>query len=176
MLCEECQAEPATVHVTRIVNNQKSEINLCAKCAQKRGETGIAMEPSFAFHSILAGLFEPESLMVGQAARHRPERCTQCGMSLSELRRSGQLGCSHCYVQFERELQPLLRRIHRSTEHVGKSPHNAKSGLYHLQREVERLRERLRQAVASEAFEEAARLRDEIRKLEQRLAGASSQG
>ncbi len=175
MLCEECQTEPATVHVTRIVNNQKSEINLCAKCAQKRGETGIAMEPSFAFHSILAGLFEPESLVMSHPARPRADRCTQCGMSLSEFRRSGQLGCSHCYVQFERELQPLLRRIHRSAEHVGKTP-LAANGRHHLQREVERLRERLRQAVAREAFEEAARLRDEIRRLEQRLADPSQQG
>lgn len=175
MLCEECQTEPATVHVTRIVNNQKSEINLCAKCAQRRGETGIATEPSFAFHSILAGLFEPESMAMSQSARPRSERCTQCGMSLSELRRSGQLGCSHCYVQFERELQPLLRRIHRSTEHVGKAPPGAQSGVRHLQRELDRLRERLRQAVANEAFEEAAKLRDEIRRIEHRLAETSGQ-
>ena len=37
MLCQECKKNPATVHVTKIVNNIKTELHLCQSCAGERG-------------------------------------------------------------------------------------------------------------------------------------------
>ena len=68
-MCEACHKEPATVHVTRIVNDQKTEMHLCAQCAKERGEMEMSVEPSFAFHNILAGLFEPESALLPHHSR-----------------------------------------------------------------------------------------------------------
>lgn len=170
LLCEDCHKKPATVHVTRIVNDQKTETHLCADCARKRGEVGIAPEPSFTFHNILAGLFDPET---GTAPRGATQsglvRCSNCGLSLHDFRRLGQLGCSHCYEQFHMELQPLLRRIHRSVEHTGKVPEGVGEPKLRLQREIDQLKEKLNEAVRQEAYEEAARLRDEIRELQKEL-------
>lgn len=165
MMCEACHKEPATVHVTRIVNDQKTEMHLCAQCAKERGEMEMSIEPSFAFHNILAGLFEPESAMLPQG-RPSVARCSNCGMSLADFRRLGKLGCSHCYEQFQRELEPLLKRIHQSSEHTGKRPKRFKDERADLKREIERLREQLQIAVSREAYEEAARIRDRIRSLE----------
>jgi Uncharacterized protein with conserved CXXC pairs len=165
-MCEVCHKEPATVHITRIVNDQKTEMHLCAQCARERGEVEMNFEPSFAFHNILAGLFEPESTMVSQRNRPVAVRCSRCGMSLADIRRLGKLGCSNCYAQFERELEPLLKRIHQSTDHAGKHPKDRGHDRRDVRREIERLRELLHIAVSKEAYEEAARLRDQIRSLE----------
>ena len=172
MLCEECHKEPATVYVTRIVNDHKTEQYLCNRCAREKGEIAGSMEPGFAFHNILAGLFDPDAGLVTGAPRRVAARCPGCGLSLADFRRLGKLGCSRCYAEFERELEPLLKRIHRSVEHTGKRPLAARDARHDLRREVERLRARLAEAVAAEAYEEAARLRDEIRRLEPRLGEA----
>lgn len=166
MLCEECHKEPATVHFTKIVNGNKSEVYLCSRCAERRGETQLAMEPSFAFHNILAGLFEPESAIMHGRNIRSSARCSNCGSSLSDFRRRGELGCSQCYVEFERELEPLVKRIHRSVEHHGKAPRRAADSAQTRRKEIQRLKGELEQAVAEEQYEKAAALRDKIRALE----------
>lgn len=169
MLCEDCHEQPATVHFTRIVNDQKTEAHLCADCARKRGEIGIASEPSFTFHNILAGLFQPESMLGRGTQAARIPRCSNCGLSLADFRRLGQFGCNHCYQEFQRELEPILKRIHRAVEHVGKAPGSHEPTRQRLRKEIQRLHERLRRAVDTEAYEEAARIRDQIRELERKI-------
>jgi protein arginine kinase activator len=62
-------------------------------------------------------------------------------------------------------LEPLLQRIHRSAHHVGKVPrHNRRSAP--CQKELINLRQQLREAIQTEAFERAAKLRDLIRQKE----------
>lgn len=175
MLCEECHKEPASVHVTQIINDHKTEMYLCNRCAREKGGTVSPMEPGFAFHNIIAGLFDPESSPAGSGSlRSLSTRCPGCGHTLADLRRVGQLGCATCYSEFERELEPLLRRIHRSAEHVGKVPRFAQDEIHTIRRKLDQLRSRLSAAVAKEAYEEAAKIRDEIRELEVRLSGQSS--
>lgn len=165
-MCEECHKEPATVHFTKIVNGNKSEVYLCNRCAERRGEAQLVMEPSFAFHNILAGLFEPEAaIMPGRSVRSRV-RCSNCGSSLADFRRRGELGCSQCYFEFERELEPLIKRIHRSVEHHGKAPRGAANSAQARRKEIQRLKAELERAVAAEQYEKAAGLRDQIRALE----------
>lgn len=169
MLCEECQKEQATVHVTRIVNNHKSEVHLCNQCASEKGEFGVTMDPGFTFHNILAGLVDPEGTLMQTGPRTSASRCSGCGLGLMDFRRMGKVGCGQCYIEFERELEPLLRRIHRSVEHVGRVPHTARDDKHSIRKQLERIRARLNEAVANEEFEEAARLRDEARALERKL-------
>ena len=37
MLCERCEQEVASVHVTKIINNQKTEAHFCQKCEKEVG-------------------------------------------------------------------------------------------------------------------------------------------
>ncbi len=87
--------------------------------------------------------------------------CPICGLKYMEFRKEGRLGCPSDYAAFKAGLLPILRRVHRSIRHVGKVPHKRRpSG---PAAELLDLRQRLRRAVQTEAFEEAARLRDMIR-------------
>src|SRR5437660_247160 len=48
--------------------------------------------------------------------------CPHCGIKYMEFRGEGRLGCPHDYAVFRAGLEPILRRVHRATAHVGKSP------------------------------------------------------
>lgn len=87
-------------------------------------------------------------------------RCRTCGMTESELRRTARAGCADCYKNFADILTPYIHKLHGSTAHVGTTPAEEQSD------PVAVLRTKLNDAIASEAYEEAARLRDEIRRLE----------
>ncbi|MDB5352716.1 MAG: uncharacterized protein JWN86_3963 [Planctomycetota bacterium] len=98
--------------------------------------------------------------LVGDLARRV---CPLCGMKFMEFRISGRLGCPNDYLAFDHGLLPLLRRSHDGvTRHVGKTPRRLPSP---EATESLRLRAQLRQAVACEDYEEAARLRDRLRPL-----------
>ena len=89
-----------------------------------------------------------------------------CGIKFVEFRNSGRLGCPHDYQEFREELVPLLENIHGETRHCGKTPRRCRRRKQ-TQSELIQLRNRLKQAVTKEDYEEAARLRDRIRKLEE---------
>jgi protein arginine kinase activator len=90
--------------------------------------------------------------------------CPACGLKYMEFRAQGRLGCPHDYTVFHAGLEPLLQRIHRASRHVGKAPRRVVPAESHAER-VE-LRRLLQAAIDTEAYEEAARLRDLLRQKE----------
>lgn len=165
MMCQECGQRKANVQVTLIENGQKTELHLCQECAHKRGTLGPFGGPSITFHNILAGLFDPSNLVAGSQMQYKQtKRCANCGLAFSDFRRLGQLGCSECYTTFAAELMPMIRRIQGSTEYKGKVPSNGSA--VNTQRQLGDLKKRLQEAIVQEAYEKAAELRDEIRRLE----------
>jgi protein arginine kinase activator len=169
MLCERCQERPATVHLTKVVNFEKTELHLCEHCAKEAGsELGIVIEPNFSFQNLIAGLLEGDLNFYQQPSAHNAMSCQNCGLTFSDFRNQGLMGCEECYQYFRAGLEPLLKRMHGSTSHVGKVPKRT-GGKVRLRKEVENLKNQLQQAVSREDYEDAARLRDEIRRLQQEL-------
>jgi protein arginine kinase activator len=91
--------------------------------------------------------------------------CPACGIKYMEFKAEGRLGCPRDYQVFQKALEPLLQRIHRAMRHVGKIPPHATRNAA-VQSELMDLRQKLREAIDVEAYEEAARLRDLIREKE----------
>ena len=92
--------------------------------------------------------------------------CEVCGIKFVDFRNTGRLGCPHDYQEFREELLPLLENIHGETRHCGKTPRRLPQNKQ-TQSELIQLRNRLKQAITKEDYEEAARLRDRIRILEE---------
>jgi len=170
MLCEECGIRPANVHITKIVNNKKTELNLCEKCASQYQQTfGSYFEPNFSLNKFLANLLNYDKSFEQSAhSLQTLKKCPQCGQLYSQFVQSGKLGCEKCYETFGEYLEPLLKRIHGSQIHKGKYPKRT-GGLIKLKRELERLKIQLNELVAKEEFEKAAKVRDQIRMLEKNL-------
>ena len=171
MFCERCGKNPATMHITRVINGQKTEMNICTECAQELGHTfNIGFTPQMTFQNLLKGFLGQDVLgnfgIPGKITETK--KCNVCGLSEEQFINSGFLGCSQCYETFKDRVEQALRKIHGSTEHRGKFP--AKSGgKIKLIREIENLKKALTEAVAREEFEKAAELRDKIKELEASL-------
>ena len=175
MLCEECRRRPASVHITKIVNNMKTEMHLCQECAQTKGELTFGFEPSLTFENFWKGMLEQvQALSSGTAVGVRTQRCPNCGLAYGDFRESGRMGCGECYDQFRGEILPLMRRIQGSVGHTGKVP-GISSAAASYRQQIEELREQQRKAILEEKYEEAAKLRDKIRALEKSLREAERQ-
>jgi protein arginine kinase activator len=167
MQCERCGERPATVHYTQIINGYKTELHLCQECAAAQGVFGFG-EPQFTFQDFLGKLLEDQFRLPSQFGLTET-RCSNCGLTYNDFRRLGQLGCSECYTQFARQLNPLLRRLHGSDRHVGKVPGRVSTQAA-SQRELERLRGELQEAIKTENYERAAKLRDLIHEMERTIS------
>ncbi len=165
MQCDLCGTREATVHLTEVINKQSRELHLCEPCAR---EKGVKMDSPFGFAELLSGLADLE--IPPPAAGAKVPACPQCGMRFEEFKKSGRLGCGGGYEAFRRQLEPLLTRLHGASRHAGRAP-AATSAAAQRQADLEGLKARLRQAIKAEAFEEAARLRDQLRKLEEPKSG-----
>jgi protein arginine kinase activator len=84
--------------------------------------------------------------------------CPDCGIKFMEFRAGTRLGCPQDYWVFSKGLMPLLQRYHGATRHIGKTARRREGTKDRL-----RMRTRLREAIAREEYEEAARLRDLLR-------------
>ena len=167
MMCDECRKQPATVMVTRIINGKKTESYLCQDCARQQNDLSIFSEGGLTLNNILAGLIAPKFAFTNAVSSTASIRCENCGLSFSDFRRLGQLGCSECYKQFETQLEPIIRRIHGASQHTGKRP--TVSRVTALRGELEQSRRALREAIEKEEYERAAVLRDRIKALEEQL-------
>ena len=165
MFCEICGKKEATVHLTEIVNDKVTKLHLCEDCAKEKGSE---MEEHFGLNDLLAGLAD-------LGASVEPDvldtiKCPSCGFTYRDFKKIGRLGCGNCYDAFKKHLAPLLKRIHGSDRHVGKVPLMVGKTVKDA-RSIQDLKMRMEKAIQAEDFEEAARLRDNIKDLEKSSAG-----
>ncbi|HEX3152552.1 MAG TPA: UvrB/UvrC motif-containing protein [Gemmataceae bacterium] len=150
MKCQQC-AKVATLQITEVLSEGNfEELHLCDECAQKY---------------LLESVPKKKKLDGRDSSGSPDKQCEHCGTRFVDFRNSGRLGCPHDYQAFQAELLPLLESIHSSTRHTGKTPrrpsHRVRS------QELTRLRKDLQRAITSEAYEDAAAIRDRIRRLEE---------
>ncbi|PSL41293.1 protein arginine kinase activator [Salsuginibacillus halophilus] len=170
MLCQQCQKRQATLHFTKIVNNEKTEMSLCDQCAKERGDH-VPGANSYSIHELLSGLLHsdsPTSQTAAPARKSRHPACQSCGMTYEQFRKVGKLGCARCYETFEARLKPVLSRVHSGYHmHTGKSPKHAVPRR-NVQQEIEQLQAEMQEHIVNEEFEKAAEVRDRIRALHSR--------
>jgi len=166
MLCQDCNKNEATIHLTQIVNNEKVVLNLCKICAEKRGFHSPFEQMPFPLAEIVSGMIGPVKPKTDDKLTEKKVdlECPNCGLTFTEFGQIGRLGCAECYQVFRVELTNLLRRIHGSAEHRGQVAETATEE-YKTLREEKRLRDELKQAIEAENFEIAAELRDRIKEL-----------
>lgn len=189
MLCENCGKREANVMYTQVINGDKKEMHLCEECSEKLGIGNMDFKMPISFSSFLGDFFdefENDSLLP-ELNPIKQLTCDSCGMTFEDFMNTGKLGCSNCYDTFESKIDPILKNIHGSNKHIGRL---GKIGpALHLKKETERmdttkeqtgeaninedttiseeerLKQELQKAIKEERYEDAAKLRDEINKL-----------
>ena len=160
MKCQKCHNQ-ATIHITEVLGEDKFEdLHFCEQCAG-----AYLYEPKAKNLGPKSG--DVDLTEEGEEGGLVPQReCSQCGLKFAEFRNTGRLGCPMDYQEFRGELITLLENIHGETRHCGKTPRRLPISKM-TQSELIQLRNRLKQAVHREDYEEAAKLRDRIKTLEE---------
>lgn len=175
MRCQRCP-KPATLHITEILEPEKFEqFHFCEDCAQKH-----FFDPSSTIVKELSTPADPGAKI--SSMDDDPEmielqklKCPHCGVQFKDFRASGRLGCAHDYEIYRKHLVTLLENIHGEKAHVGKKPRrmlgNSPTEPMPMV-DVSQLKKLLQFAVQKEDYEEAARIRDRIRKMEEVTAAS----
>ncbi len=168
MKCQKCNINEATTHITQVINGTKTEMYLCRSCANDNQELfdfNKSLEQEF--DSLFSGFWNsPHTAMSKAQSLSSPKKCEICGMGTSEFLRNGKPGCSNCYTVFPEYLRRPLKQIHGSIQHTGKIP--LRSGRFiRISDKINKLETKLSKAIYDQNFEEAAILRDQIKKLKE---------
>ena len=137
---------------------------LCEKCAAKLGYSNIFDGFGFDFDNLLGSFFaniEPKLMPLNN------KRCDFCGSSFEDISNSGKVGCTKCYDVFFEQLMPSVKRIHGNTKHSGKCA-SAAGEENIVKNKIQTLNERMKIAINEQNFEEAAKIRDELKNLQEK--------
>jgi protein arginine kinase activator len=156
------------VFLTQIVSGKMQKVNLCQACSKDRG---VDDPTGFALTELLAGLGtsveteKPSSNQASGESQAGPvQKCPVCGFTQADFKKTGRLGCSECYHTFAESLGNLLKAMHKGTSHTGKMPERLWRQ-HELSERMKHLESDLQKAVQNEDYENAAQLRDQIRRL-----------
>ncbi len=166
MLCQNCKKNEATTHIKRVINGEATQSHLCSACAQSLGYNNFFDDFSFNLPSLFSGFFEDSMLSLTES---RLDRCEVCSCSFDDIIKSGNVGCANCYEKFYSKLLPSIQRIHGKVKHAGSVPQNTAEPIAPKEKTAEEkiadLQKEMTKAIETENFEQAAILRDEIKKL-----------
>ena len=185
MKCENCGKNEANVKYTQIINGEKKQMFLCEECSKKLGISDIHFNMPISFNNFLEDFFDDMndvSFMPSLGAGNQKIKCSKCGLTWEDFLHTGNLGCSNCYEEFGARIDPILRSLQGATSHIGRigdviEGNDIKPNLDEIEKtvsseenkninKVEELKEELKQAIKEEKYEDAAKLRDEIKNLE----------
>lgn len=168
MKCQYCE-KPATFHITELTGEHGPQIlHLCEEHARQFLQKGDADSAMASVTGAIAKQLNLDSTKEDLAELDQNE-CPHCGITFFEFRNTGRLGCPFDYEHFASELEPLLVNIHDSTEHEGKRPQRA-SALADSKQSLLTLRREMDDAVASEDYERAGKIRDQMKAVESELS------
>ena len=199
MKCNICE-QTATVFLEQLVDGKVKKMALCSACAEQHG---VAHPQNFSLDAVFQSsikndssdqddvsddgsqeddfseedLFDDEGAQ-GEGDHHLPSVaemdlvCDQCGFTITELRKLGRLGCPECYGAFRVAMAPMLESMHKGVKHEGKAPEGSLSRIRQVE-QLKQLESALGKAIQHEAYEDAVKLRDEIRVLKTEMEAVS---
>ena len=159
MLCDRCHGREAVVHVTQIVNGHRTERHLCRECAARENLVNNSM--GFFGHDLFRNSFDTFFNDGFMDSLFRPARTAIENLS-----------CPGCYEAFREKLRPAFQHMQGAHRYEGDEPKKAE--VKEESPELTGLRNKLSKLVADENYEEAAKVRDEIHKLEEEGKGGTS--
>lgn len=179
MLCENCKKNEANVRYTQIINGEKKEMHLCEECSDKLGISNMDFKMPINFSSFLGDFFDEfeNNTFLPEFNPIKELKCDICGMTFEEFMNTGKFGCSNCYDTFQNKIDPILKNIHGANRHIGRlgkiepmlglndEVKNTSSIKKEEKSEADKLKEELNKAIKEERYEDAAKIRDKLKKI-----------
>ena len=173
MLCDNCKNRQANVKYTQVINGVKKEMNLCEECSQKLGITNNWSMP-IDFSSFLGDFMSDYTQAFSPLLTDTKSiKCSKCNRTYDDFIETGKFGCDHCYDVFSNNIDSLLKRIQGSNRYIGKRIKNSNIKdekneiiIDDKKEKIRKLKLKIKELEKLEKYEEAAKVRDEIKKLE----------
>ncbi len=159
MKCDKC-GRPSVYRSTLIANGVSRTTNLCRDCAIQEGVFTTDNNSLFDDMFSMFADFLPFEKVADVV-------CPVCKMSLREFKNTGRLGCPNCYEAFREEISSIIKKISpldRHKQEISK-PKSTKKTLT-TEEKISKLREDMKLAVKEERYEDAAKIKKQIQKLE----------
>lgn len=174
MKCDKCGKNVANVQYTQIVNGIKESLNLCGNCAHELGFEDISFAMPIDFSNFFGEFLQTDLDTFPEINFEKQDTCNRCGMNFEEFANIGKFGCDNCYKIFNKKIDRILKGVHGAEVHVGrkylKQKKEIESNIENKKNsnitKIEELKNKLKQVIKEENYEEAAKIRDEIRKME----------
>lgn len=179
MLCENCKKREANVRYSENINGVKKELHLCEECSRKLGITDKmdfkmpTLDFSNFFGSFLEDFSTPDFMPLLNEVKQ--VKCESCGSTFDDIINTGRYGCANCYDVFEDRMDPILKKLQGANRHNGRLGKISNNKVKYEETEktkksngnkLEELQEDLKKAIKEERYEDAAKIRDEIKKEE----------
>ncbi len=126
MKCQRCKEREANVQIMQQSSGKQPQtFMLCDVCAR---ELGISL-PTFPANGkvttnpflTLGNIFQ---VGIGLGNDKESEtsvcRCSQCSMTFDDFKKTGFLGCPHCYEAFASQMDPVFLRMQMGKKHEGR--------------------------------------------------------
>ena len=177
MLCQNCGKNEVTFRYTQVINGVKKEMNLCDNCARELGLKDMNFSMPISFSNFLSDFFNDYSdNLLPSFMGTQVKECNNCGTTFDEFLNTGEFGCSDCYDIFEDRISPILKNLQGAYRHIGRgyreiTPSTANKekvskSVDKKESKLEKLQKDLQKAIKEEKYEEAAKIRDEIKAME----------
>ena len=166
MNCDNC-GDDHIVHIKLKIDGEDYWVHWDEAEAKASGFHSIFDNEPFPLNDIIASALE-QDLPAKFDSENNPQ-CPNCGLSFLELLKVGRIGCAQCYAAFGEQMEILLEKLHGSTGHVGYKPVNnpqVSEKTVKCLSKKDNLKIELNKAIETENYEQAARLRDKLKKLE----------
>lgn len=191
MLCDNCGRREANVRYSENINGKVRELNLCEECSKKLGISNMDFNMPIDFSSFFGEFMDyfdkPEFMPL--FSNVKTLKCNNCGNTFEDIANTGKLGCEECYDVFGEKLDNIIRKIQGANHHVGRTgkiidskideklqekniedknkiESQSSENKSEENKELQELKSKLKQAIKEEKYEEAAKLRDQIKELE----------
>jgi protein arginine kinase activator len=122
----------------------------------------------FSFQNILSGIMDYMINANNEQYKSFDVSCKNCGTSYNEFKKTGFLGCSECYKNFNNILGPIIKRVQVNLDHTGKIPKRAGKDMIQ-KKKLLKLKADLQKTVSLEQYEKAATIRDMIKQIEAQM-------
>lgn len=175
MKCQSCGKKEATVKYYENINGDKQTLYFCVDCAKKLGFSDFS-DFSIPTFSDFSNFFTPIFTTMPEFNLLEKNKCPVCGYTLDDYYNTGMLGCEECYKTFEKNLDELFYKINGKNRHIKLEDKKVEHKNRRKQKEnkmedknnendITKLKEKLEKLIKEEKYEEAAIVRDEIKKL-----------
>lgn len=178
MKCQNCGENEANVRYTQIINGVKKEMALCDECSKSLGLQSLDFNIPISFSSFLGQFLEEDNNILDSIVSQNELKCDKCDMTYNEFMKNGKFGCDNCYTAFANQVNMILKNLQGNDKHIGRKYNliestseekvENKQNLVSKENDnkTDKLKKDLKKAIEEERYEEAAKIRDEIKKIE----------